>query len=284
MMISLPSKWIKFNNLKKGSEIDLEEQENNIIISNSTLPEKSETNIILTESTESSIRNLIGNAYRTGYNKIKVNFENESQFKILKEIIKTRLLGFDIIKKETGYCIVENISEPSTDQFDNILRKFFANISELIEITKKRLDNSKEDYDYKELEETIQKYDNFCRRVIINKRIKNSELLWTFLTLILHGQRELFLLNENLNNIKVSNETKLLLNDLTKLFEIIKKGYQEKNIEILSKTPNLMHEVYKKSYKLLENKKGKENIIIYHLTVSLRIFYQSYSPLSGLII
>ncbi len=288
MMISLPAKWIKANNLKKGSEINIEQNNNSLIISGEEINTKSETEIIISTNIESSIRTLITNTYRKGFDKIKVNFENESQFQILKNVIKTRLTGFDIIKKENNYCIVENISEPSEEQFENILSKMLLNIEEFFEITKKRFQNPKDKYDYEETSELIQKYDNFCKRVIIKNKYNNkkTELLWAFLTLILHSQRELRHLNKILNeNTKISKEVKEFLEDIENLFKIIKKAYLEKNITILSEVHNLEKDlIYNRGYKLIQNKKGKEATIIYHLMVCAREIYQSNSQLSGLIL
>jgi len=285
MMISLPAKWVKQNNLKKGSEIDLEQADNNLLISAKPIEEvKSEITIKLANLTESSIRTLITNTYRRGYDIIKVNFENEKQFKILNNVVKTRLIGFDITEKEKGFCVVESITEPSIEQFDIILKKIFYNITELFEVTKKRIKGNVLD-DYEEIEERIQKYDNFCRRVISKRKLINpkSEFLWTFLALLIHGQREIYHLNKLLG-IKVSDKTKELLEDAKSMFELIKKAYLEKNIDLLAKVHSLEKElIYKKAFSILQKTKGKENPIIYHIMVAIREFYQSNSPLSGLI-
>ena len=283
MMVSLPAKWIKENNLKKGSEIDLEQADNNLLISSKPIEEvKKETTIKLANLTESSIRTLITNTYRRGYDIINVNFENEKQLKILNQVIKTKLIGFDITKKQKGFCIVESITEPSIEQFDTIFRKIFFNISELFEVTKKRM-KGKETNDYEEIEERIMKYDNFCRRVISKRKIINpkSEFLWTFLTLLIHGQREIYHLNRILPK-SASDKAKEFLENAKTIFELIKKAYLEKDIHLLAKVHSLEKElIYKKGYSLL--KKTKEAPIIYHIMLAIREFYQSNSPLSGLI-
>ena len=288
MMVSLPSKWIKENNLTKGSEIDMELIGNNLVVSAKPLAEqKTETTIKLTNLTESSIRTLITNTYRSGYDRITVLFDNEKQLKILNDIIKTRLIGFDVIKKEKNQCVVENITEPTADNFDNIMSKIFYNIEELFDVTKKRLEEYNESLDYEEIEQRMQSYDNFCRRVISKRKIvnKKSEFLWTFLALLIHAQREVYHINKILDkHVKISPTTKDFLEDSKKLFEMIKQAYFEKNIGILGKVHESEKQLlYKKGYELLQKKSGKESIILYHIMVSIREFYQANSPLSGLI-
>ena len=176
MMVSLPAKWIHEHNLVKGAEITIEPYEHNLIISAEKVEVKSETTITLKSSAESSIRTLITNAYRTGYDRIIVHFENNKQLAALTDVIKTRLIGFDILKKEKDMCIVENITEPSPELFDTLIKKIFYNIDELFNLTKIRFE-SKGDFelqDIEEIQERIQKYDNFCRRVISKRKFKNQ--------------------------------------------------------------------------------------------------------------
>src|SRR4030043_2126626 len=230
MMISLPSKWIKANSLEKGDEIDLENLGKNLVISIKSPEKKLETSIKLTSLTESSIRTLITNTYRESYDKINVEFENNEQFKILKRVIETRLIGFEITKKQQKSCTVENITEPSPDQFDNLLNKIFLNIEELFEITKKRL-NDEEAEDFEEVADRIQKYDNFCRRIIVKRKLveKNSEMFWSFLSSIIRAYRELYYLNKATDKkIKVSEKTKELLQDSEEVFSMIIKAYKNK--------------------------------------------------------
>jgi len=286
--IYLPKKWVEKNKLEKGNELSIEESGKNLIISPDKIGKKTETNTILINSIESSIRTIITNSYRAGYDRIKLHFNDEKQFNLLQKIVKSNLIGFEIIKKEKDFCIVENITEPTFDQFDNILKKLFLNIDELFEITKKRFANSKEIEDFNEVEERILKYDNFCRRVITKQKLikQNSEMFWTFLVLIIHGQRELYHLNKILDKkIKISKETTSMLEESLRMFKLIEEAYYKKDKEILGKVHELNKEhVFKKGYALIESKKGKEAIILFHLITSIRQFYLANSPLSGLLI
>jgi len=288
LMVSLPIKWVKENKAQKGSEIDIEAVGNNLIISTGGIEAKSETEIKLINLTESSIRTLITNTYRRGYDKVKVFYDKPSQFKILNEITKTKLLGFEIVQKGKGYCIIENITEPTADQFDTILKKIFYNITELFEITKDRINNNIKNDEFVEVEERIQRFDNFCRRVISKRRIQadNSEFLWLFMSLMFQGQREIYHLNNKLlnNKTKVPKEITKLLEANQEIFELIKKSYLNKDIHLLAKVHEKEKELlYWDGYNLLKNKTGKEALMVYHLMASIRNFYLANSPLSGLI-
>jgi phosphate uptake regulator len=279
LMISLPSKWAKKFNLKKGDEVDIEEHESNLLVSSKEIKAKLETEISITGIAESSIRTIITNAYRIGYDRIKINFSNEEQFKILQDTIRTRLLGFDVIKKEKNSCIIENITEPSSDQFDNLLQKVFMNIDELFESSIQRLKGEKPVSDYKDTESRIQQYDNFCRRVMAKKSERKSQLFWTFLALIVHGQRDLYHLNKHLDRTKEKDKDAIgLLMDSRTMFDMIVNAYAKKSIQILEQ----VHDIHEKTMPKFQ--KSMKSPAIYYITSSMRNFYLSSSPLMGWLI
>jgi phosphate uptake regulator len=279
LMISLPSKWARKFSLKKGDEVDIEEQGNNILVSPEEIKQKLETEISITGMAESSIRTIITNTYRLGYDRIRVNFSAEEQFKIIQNTIKTRLLGFDIIKKEKNSCIIENITEPSSDQFENLLQKVFMNIEDLFEISEQRLKGEKPVSNYMDSEERIQQYDNFCRRVITKKGERKSHLLWTFLALIIHGQRDLYHLNKYIDKTREKDkEAASLLIDSKAVFDMIVSAYAKKNLKILEQVHDVHEKMVPKIQKLM---KGPT---IYYIASSMRNFYLSSSPLIGWLI
>jgi phosphate uptake regulator len=287
LMVSIPSKWAKENKLGKGSEIDIEQSGSDLILSAAGSEGKSETEISIAGLPESSIRSIIANTYRRGFDRIKVSFETEKQFDAVKRFVKASLIGFDVIKKEKDYCIIENITEPSIEQFDTIIKKIFYSIAELFEITEKRFDNPKETYDYADIEERILSYDNFCKRVVSKRKLysQNSEFFWTFLTFVTYGQRELYFLNNLLEEkAKVSKKTKELLQESKQLFELLMKAYLEKDIKLLGKIHDKEKEISKTRHELLQSSKGTENAVIYHIMILVREFHHSANSLAGLII
>lgn len=289
LMVSLPAKWLKEFNLGKGDEVDIDEADNSLVITKQGIAKKKETEISITKEVETGIRTLIINSYRTGYDLVKVNFLNEKQFKIIKECLRDYLIGFDITTKGKNSCTIENITEPSAEQFDVIINKMIFNTKEVIELTKDRLNGKKIESDYIENSLRMHQYGSFCRRVITKKQreIKEPYLFWTFLTIFTHGERNLYHLNKFLdkNQVKASKETLSLFDDLSNMFDLIVKAYRKKEIQLLEEVHFLEKDIiYQKGYKLMSTKKGKENIAIYHLLNSIRNFYLSTSPLMGLLL
>ena len=284
----LPKKWVSDNHLGKGDVMQVNEVGRDLIVSAQKSDHKSETEVTFTNEVESSIRTLVTNAYRTGYDKITINYKSDRQIKILQQILNKWILGFDITSKKDGQCVVENITEPDYGQFDNLVGKIFLNIDSLFESIGVKIGIEGEGEDINEIEERIIKYHNFCLRVISKHKLirKNSELFWTFLALTIHAQRDLFHLNSHIGKKeKVSSKTIKLFEDARGIFNMIHEGYKKKDIDILKK----IHEhqkriVYDDGYSLLRNTKGNETIIVHNLISCARQFYLANSPLTGLLV
>lgn len=283
-MVSLPSKWVKHHNLSKGCEVEIQEINGALMLSTEGVVEKKSTVINLTTYTESAIRTAIVNAYRGGFDVLRINFKDEKQYKEISRIIKEYTIGFDIIKRDKYHCVLENVTEPSANQFDVLFKKILQNISLLISVTESRLKGEDVYDDYKEINLKIHQYDNFCRRVIMKHKAAagKSELFWTFLTLLVHGQRELYHLNKFLDKNKVKCGEIHLLKKLRILFDYLSEGYAKKDLGKLEKVHEIEKEiVYVDFYDLIQ-KGGKESIINYHLATSARKFYLASSPLVGM--
>ena len=284
LMVSLPSKWARRVNLKKGDEINIEESDDSLLLSKERTEIKKQTSFDLTTYSESSIRAALWNAYRAGCDSIIINFVDENQYAIIKDTIKNYIVGFDVTKKEKNSCVVESITEPAEAQFDVIFRKILYNISLLIDITEARLQNKSGVEDYKDVVFKIHQYDNFCRRVITKRNLPDAQLLWTFLTLLIHGQRELYHLNRFLDKSSVRFKNFQFLTHLRKIFNLLHEGYVTQDKKKLERIHELEKKIiYNELYKLIQ-KNQKENVILYHLAAAVRNFYLSGSPLIGILL
>ncbi len=285
--IYLPKKWLDKKGLKETDCVEVDELGEDIVIySKKSSLQQPETTLNIKKSTESAVRTIITNAYRLGYDKVKVNFNDDKQFKMIRNTVRGHLLGFEITKKEKNSCIIESITEPSSGQFDVLLQKVFYNSLELIKITKKRLNKKEIEEDYNEVEERIKQYDNFCRRTITKRRFqRNSQLFWTFLTLMIHAQREFFMINKWLdkNNFASNKKIILFVEEVEKILRDIIKAYSKKDISILEEIHALEKDlIHKKTEALF--KETKDYMIIHRLASSVRKYYLATSPLIGILI
>ena len=105
LMVSIPIKWAKEQGLSKGALVSLEIGKERIILTPKKEKRQKTIEIKLHSLTESSIRTLLTNAYRCGYERIIAHWGKDRQFDILKDVLKTKIMGLDITKKEGKQCV-----------------------------------------------------------------------------------------------------------------------------------------------------------------------------------
>ena len=287
LMVSLPAGWAKRLCLRKGDEVHIQELESTLLLSAGMgVEEKRKTKIKLTNQTESAIRTQIVNAYRAGYDIVEVIYSNEEEYKIISNTIKEYLIGFEIVKKEKGYCILENITEPSQEQFDVLIKKIIYNIMMMIDSTEERLRGQTKFENYADIDAKIKQYHNFCARVISKKNPVGSRapLFWTFLGLLIHGQRDLYHLNKFLDKNQIKFTAFDITAKLKQAFALLSDGYIKKDVSKLEQLHELEKTaIYKDVYKAIQTGK-KENIAVFHIAFAIRNFYLASSPLMGLLL
>ncbi|MBN2566753.1 AbrB/MazE/SpoVT family DNA-binding domain-containing protein [Candidatus Woesearchaeota archaeon] len=285
LMVSIPARWAKARNLGKGAEVEIAEKEGDLIISAEGKDIKREAAFSLASAQETSVRTAVTNAYRLGFDRVTIDLTGETQFPIVQKTVRDLLPGFDVVSHGEGRCIIENITEPSAERADAVFRKILYSIEEIYSLVRRHLQGSDVTAGILEVEATIQRYDNFCRR-IASKSADPSEptqLLWAFYTGLVHGQREVFLLVKR--PAKASQETLALFDGMSKLFVMLKEGYIKKDLSLLER----IHEeekrlVYEEGYPLLERKRGEESVLLFRIIAAVRFLYLASSPLIGLLL
>lgn len=286
-MISLPSKWLKENNLSKGDEITLTESDIGLLVTSSV---KNKSIKEITQNTkdlsEKNLENILTHLYRSGFDKIILTDTNQEVLKQLRQIIP-KLMGFEITSKSSTEVILENVAEPENTKYDVILKKIFLIISDQIKSTITDLEQSK--YNLEEItEDRIQtdKFILFCRRLINKNNIQNSQLEWELLTFLMHIEHTLYYFYEyaNKNKIKIEKEIFSLLSELENYFELLRTAYYDKDLNAI----NRIHDLRKKyQFGIIQEKinsgKNKNNVLYSHLREIFRLIQVGTSPIYGII-
>jgi len=283
----VPKKWIEKKGLKSGDELDVEEINGGLLLSTEKVAERRETSIQLTGSVESSTATMIMNTYRLGFDIIHVSFKNKEQLKYIERTVRTRCIGFEITRKTEHSCTIESITEPAADQFAVILEKILHSITHMFEITLERAEGKEPFEHYDELEDRMQQYGNFCRRVIAKKQAieGHAQLYWTFLTLINHAQRSIFLLNKwvlDKQKSALNEDILVYMKEALEFYQLFKKAYFKKEMKLLEQ----LHEQEKhlvgiRGHELLSTH-PKQSEAVKYIIDSIRFTYLSVSPLMGM--
>jgi len=291
--LTLPIKWMREQKLKEGDELEIREEENNLLIGISRGLKRPESSITidLKSYNDPTIRNVLNQTYRKGYDKIILLVKEKSQVSWIREITRNTLMGFEVVHEDKEKVIVENIAEPSSEKFSIILRKIFFTIEEesremLEDFKAKKFPHLKQ---HQEIRETVDNYTNFCRRVIIKDKLggnKNSYLLMVIvsrLSLIYHAYYQLYKYAASQKSLSISKETFELLSKTNEMFRLFHEAFYTKDLDNAHKLGVLKDRlIFSTLYTQLEKTKGHENIFLYHIGEIIRLIHMESTNIFGL--
>ena len=169
LTVSLPSGWVKKFDVKKGAELDVEEQGKDLIIStDSTNFEKKQIDI---GGLKRVGKSCITAAYRQGYDEIDFLFKDSSYIETVHEMISRDITGFEVIRQQHNHCVIKDLTGHQKDEFDAALRRIWLLILDLADdslniIKKNRSGNLK---NIELIDSSINKFSNYCLRILIKK-------------------------------------------------------------------------------------------------------------------
>ena len=284
LTVSLPAKWVKKNELKKGDEINISEEGNKITISTEKESGKKSVEVDVTGLSRSTIMFYIRSLYRQGYDEILVKFKNEKtiyhdtgrEIKVISIIHQevNRLIGLEVVQQREDFCALKDLSGVSQDELDSSTKRIFYLLKDafndvVIAIKEKkysRLETIEEKHD------TITKFISYCLR-ILNKRpqesIKHANGMYHALCSLdtTTDMLKYFSRDVRLEKIDFSNESIKLLESFLKLLSITREIFFDKNMNKIKSFMELRSNVKKRITAL----KSEETKLMYYLTPNIEI-------------
>ena len=276
LMISLPSKWAKKFNLKKGHELEITENNEKLIVSTQNEIQKNELELNVS-SLNLMLYRLIGAVYKAGYEQVKIIFNTPEQLEIIYDVLRKTCIGFEIIEQSKNFIIIKEISKPEHHEFENVLRRNFLF---LLSVANDSLDSIKKQ-DYDELKNitlrdyNINKYSDFCRRILNKRSIseKNPPLYHIIEQLEKLGDiyRDLCLYIYE-NKLKIDKETLQIyqkINEFLNSFYVAFYKFNFENMEEFGRTRQALRELLNKS---LNSKTQDKHVLFYLSNISNTVF------------
>lgn len=221
LTVSLPSKWIKENNLKKGNEIELDQSNGKLIISTKKYyePQKIEVDI---SNSRPMIRKIIGATFKSGYDEVNIKFSSFDELKAVQDLMREQFSGFEIINQSKNHILIKNVSQPNFEEFNNVLRRFFFVLNHMASDVSDAIDKN----DSKWLKNTTlmkiesDKYADYCRRAINMgfeaefKRLAPLYVIIEQLEKVVDRYRDLADYTSS-NEIEINDKIKSIIKDLS---------------------------------------------------------------------
>jgi phosphate uptake regulator len=282
--IYLPKEWIDKKGLKAGQEIEIIEKDTELSIRSQSSQKKSIT-INIDDINRSNIKILLTHSYRKGFDRIKIQHIDEKITKEIRSATQQLLLGFEMTEQTSTSCTLENISEPTEEKFDALLRRIFLIIKEAQNLIIKNFEDNKF-INIQEIEEYNHQSDRyilFCRRIVIKEKYEvDPVIMWELLTFLTHIQHAHYYLYKyaSENKIKSDKDIIRMMTGLKTYFDIYYESYFKKDMKYIHQLNNLKKDYqFGECLKILESSKGKNTVVYSYIREIFRLIQIGASPI-----
>jgi len=297
LMVSLPAKWAKKHNIKKGDELEVTEKGGSLLVGGEGAEELAKTTINLNEIPD--IENardhfywmLFSNAYKRGFDEVEVILPNANVAPRVQKAV-SNLLGFEIFDMTNKRCTIKSLANEREEEFNNMVRKSFLLMLQAAEmcysdLKKGKLENMQ---NVSNIRDNVQKITDFCRRLINKKIYKNNEIAQYYyvilMRVILITNRFPYIYNHlSKINKKVSNEVLEYFKKTNELLKLLYETYYKKQVQNIGKISVIDGIMAKKTDEFFWKKQSIADIgVIRHLSEVVKLNGGNSSLLMGIIL
>ena len=233
-MVSLPSKWVKKFNIKKGDELELIEEGKDLVIKTGDLNTKEGVILDIGNFNNRSVMYAASALHKIGYDEITLLYNNKKQIDLVNELLRVLLLGFVMVDQTPKKLVLRSVTNEVGLEFDSTLRRAFLVTMSLADSSLENLNNNnfKDLQNLIGLENTNNQLTSFCTR-LINKGFYKDTKKSQFISIIIWSLE------------KIADEYKYICLNLSKN----KTKIDDKLLEIYSRTNKFFNSYYELFYK-----------------------------------
>ena len=238
-LISLPRKWALQHGIKKGDELEVEEQGSKLVIFTEKGYDIKKIEIN-TEGLGIMIPRFIHALYKKGADEIKLTFNSNEDMQAIQKALGKEAVGFEITSQGSNFCEIKHVSGELED-FEPILKRTFLLLLSMSEQTLDAL--KKGDFNILPniafLEEANNRFTTTCRRLLNKKGSKKYSPVGPIYYII-----------EDIENL--ADQYKYLCNHLYELNQknkVGKKAISKEAINAFENVDKMLREFYDLFYK-----------------------------------
>lgn len=288
LIVSLPSKWVKKHGIKKGEEIELEEEGRRLIIKSEGKGEKT-TKFLDAKDLNLVLNKTIGGLYKAGYDEIEITYYSPKQYSVIRDVLNKTCMGYEIIRHGQRTILIRNLSELHSQEFENLLRRLFLT---LLSSAEDALEYIKES-NFKGMEEIvlrdplINKYSDLCRRILNLKGHENTKKTTSYYYICENlektgdGYKDLMQFMVD-NKIKKLDKFSLgLMAEINRYLRLFYELFYKFSLKGLEEFESVSAKIKKDFQRLFETTSIKEIRLNYHIYI---IFSRIFDMNSSLIV
>ena len=174
LTISLPSKWIKQHNIKKGDQLEVIEEKNVLKIKQQHKKEEKKCTLDVTGQKTMTYR-IVAAAYKAGYDELTVKYNNTNELEEINRRIEKNLAENDVVEFKKKEITFRSGSQLNPKKFNDMFRRIFFSVNSMA----KDVETALKEKSFEELKSTkmkdgaVGKYTDYCRR-LLNKGLETD--------------------------------------------------------------------------------------------------------------
>lgn len=286
LMVSLPISWVKANNLKKGDEVEIKEEDKWLQLFAREYQKPYEKRYFDFEKVVRLTERIINSCYRKGIDEIQIKFPNSDVFHEIQNALQ-EVVGFEIVEQTENTCVLKSVSSSGIEEFDAILRRMFLMLMEMSELIldalqKKEFDRLQE---IKLLEITNNRFSAFLRR-LLNKSVYKDRITTVQLYILSRDLEKIADQYKHIctycykNKIILTKESAQLFDEINKYVRHFYNLFYDNNLEKIQQFVLQKDKLMQKCLELIDKAildKNRNMHVIHNLTNILQITFDLVS-------
>ncbi|MEK6927038.1 MAG: AbrB/MazE/SpoVT family DNA-binding domain-containing protein [Nanoarchaeota archaeon] len=301
LTITLPTEWVKKLNLKAGDELDLQEKESTLVLNGHERFKDKSVTINIDKFTIPLLWRYFEGAYRAGATEIKLTYDpNTKEYEDAYHYYTTqfdyaelgekippkpaiamiqgvvdRFIGMGIIETGKDFCLIKEMGEPTTKEFDNSLRRIFLIIQQMFERVNEVIQKDENGHvtlckELHAIDLNIDRLVDYCCRIMNRVSTSFSEekkmlLFSTLFTLELLGDEFKYIGKHIALSKKSLKEIEPLLQSVREHFDIYYHLFYKFDRESTIVFGKKDVEIYKQHFKIKDKLKDHSRSIARHM-------------------
>jgi phosphate uptake regulator len=282
LMISLPAKWVKENNVQKGDEIDLVEEKGRLVVS--CEKEGTETETKEWHSTDAGVFNeyFVNYFYQKGYDVVTIRYDDPKYTALIERRVRD-LMGFEVVESSEKHTTLRMLVKIDEQEFETVLKKLFQ-ITLVMgdKITEALRDNNTALFDeVKQDEKENNRYCDLCMRILYKNRYNYPDNGFAYFALLreLEQVGDLYKFLADSFGSSVSADVMTLYNDVHQFFRLYYDLYYKYDKENAERFFAMKKELLQRCKEIVHVVSKEEMLVVSHLTSLVHAVFNLKGPL-----
>lgn len=183
LVVSLPSKWARQQNILKGAEVEVIYDSKGLHITPSSVkPPVHTISVDLRQYNTPTINSVLSVLHKSGVDELEVFYIPQQQ-QVIHERIRTNLMGYEIVQQTSERMVIQNVTGDADASFDALMRRVFLVTLELAAGVEQAMRAQSNANEFLSLEETNNKLTNYCHRILNKKQDGKYVFVYTLIWL-----------------------------------------------------------------------------------------------------